>query len=58
MKMKRKALAFLLTLCMLFVLIPAQPAAADESYGTLRALNERKLFMPWTTGMITRCPIC
>ena len=44
MKMKRKALAFLLTLCMLFVLIPAQPAAADESYGTLRALNEEKTF--------------
>lgn len=44
MKMKRKALAFLLTLCMLFVLIPAQPAAADESYGTLQALNEEKTF--------------
>lgn len=44
MKMKRKALAFLLTLCMLFVLIPAQPAAADESDGTLRALNEEKTF--------------
>ena len=44
MKMKRKALAFLLTLCRLFVLIPAQPAAADESDGTLRALNEEKTF--------------